>query len=225
MKYRTQVSLENVNSSQSEIARLVRSYCSPGARVLDVGCAAGDLGEALTTLGYVVTGIEADPEAASVASGRLHDVQLADVQAVPIPQIVRGTFDAVLFGDVLEHLSNPEEVLRSARDVLSDGGVLVASIPNIAHGSVRLALLQGHWDYTDEGLLDRTHVHFFTLASSTALFRKVGLSVIEVKATVLDVLAGGVSIDEASLPEDIVEWVRDQSGSCDFQYVFVYDLA
>jgi hypothetical protein len=132
---------------------------------------------------------------------------------------VSGRFEAVIFGDVLEHLKDPQTVLRNSTEFLSEDGVLLSSIPNVAHGSVRLALLQGLWDYTDEGLLDRTHLRFFTLRSVVDLLRGAQLEIKELYATVLDPLSAGVEIDDEALPGDIVEWVRSQEGSADFQYI------
>ncbi len=79
-------------------------------------------------------------------------------------------FDVVLFSDVLEHLVNPSKVLVSVRSILAPGGVVCASIPNIAHGSVRLSLLQGEFRYREKGLLDGTHLRFFTRAGIEELF-------------------------------------------------------
>lgn len=219
MKYRTDVSLENRNSSQAALARSVVDGFPTPARVLDVGCAAGDLGAALVGRGYEVVGVEGDEELAAVASPRLTEVAVADIDGAPLGDVVSGPFDAILFGDVLEHLLRPERVLASAVPLLSERGCVVASIPNIAHGSVRLALLQGRWKYTNEGLLDRTHLRFFTLDSIVDLFAGAGLTIDDVQATVLDPLAAGVEIDDESLPGDIVEWVRDQDGAYDFQYI------
>lgn len=219
MRYRTTVDVDNQNSSQAEIVRLIASHHEAGARILDVGCASGDLGAALTDRGFVVTGIEANPEFAAIAADRISEVVEANLEAHPISKVVTGSFDVVIFGDVLEHLVHPEAVLKSAVEVVGQGSSIVVSIPNVAHGSVRLALLQGAWTYTDEGLLDRTHQRFFTLESVIELLRDSGLVIDELKATVLDPLAAGVAIDEDTLPGSIVEWVRDQRTSYDFQYI------
>lgn len=219
MRYRTTVDVDNQNSSQAEIVRLIASHHEVGARILDVGCASGDLGAALTDRGFVVTGIEANPEFAAIAAGRISEVVEANLEAHPISEVVTGSFDVVIFGDVLEHLVHPGAVLKSAVEVVGQGSSIVVSIPNVAHGSVRLALLQGAWTYTDEGLLDRTHLRFFTLESVIELLRNSGLVIDELKATVLDPLAAGVAIDEDTLPGSIVEWVRDQRTSYDFQYI------
>ncbi|MCI1788860.1 MAG: class I SAM-dependent methyltransferase [Actinomyces sp.] len=219
MKYRTEVDLSNLNSSQPAIARAIVSDLAAGSRILDVGCAAGDLGAALKGRGFVVSGIEADRESAEIASERLDVVVVADLETNGLGEIVEGPFDAIIFGDVLEHLSDPETVLKAAVGLLSPNGFIVASIPNIAHGSVRLALLLGQWNYTDEGLLDRTHLRFFTLKSIRELFGDAGLVISSIQATILDPLATEVLIDEQALPRGVLSWVRAQEDSFDFQYI------
>jgi len=87
-------------------------------------------------------------------------------------RIPRGAaFDGVVFKDVLEHVADPAALLRDARSLLRPGGRVIASIPNVAHWTVRLRLLFGHFDYTPTGLLDATHLRFFMEASVRALFR------------------------------------------------------
>lgn len=221
MKYRTLVDINEPNASQSIIARAVVQNCASGSRILDLGCASGDLGAALVDLGFEVIGVEADPGAAAIASPRLTDVIQADLatDSWVASAADRGPYAAVCLGDVLEHLVNPESVLCGVRTLLEADGLLVLSIPNVAHGSVRLALLQGRWEYTAEGLLDQTHVRFFTMRSAVAMVRNAGFGVLEVEAPQLDPLATEVQVDDIALPGSIVEWVRDQDGATDYQYV------
>lgn len=224
MKYRTHVDLAAPNSSQTLIAQSVQERCAPKSRVLDLGCAAGDLGEALSNLDFIVTGVESDPAAIAVARGRLANVIQTDLSDSSWVKVVqehspREGFDALCLGDVLEHLPNPQQTLREAVSLLAPDGIVVISIPNVAHGALRLALLQGRWNYTSEGLLDATHLHFFTRSSAIDLVHRCGLGVLELQATCLEVLGTEVSIDDLALPGSIVEWVRDQDGACDYQYI------
>ena len=99
----------------------------------------------------------------------------------------------MVLADVLEHLREPARALRDATDLLREGGRLVLSVPNVAHGALRLALLQGRWSYTETGLLDRTHLHFFTRTSLFELVEGAGLAVDQLRATVADPL--GVEVD------------------------------
>lgn len=221
MKYRAAIDLGNQNTSHSLLAHAVIDHIASGGRVLDVGCAAGDLGAALTERGYTVVGIEGDAERAEMASRRLARVAMANLDRDDLPSILDGEepFDAIIFGDVLEHLYDPAHVLARVKNLLNSSGKVLASIPNVAHGSVRLALLQGRWAYTDEGLLDRTHIRFFTMSSVQTLFDEAGLVIDKLSATVADPLATEIEIDEQSLPNDVVEWVRDEDGAFDYQYI------
>ncbi|MBI4611251.1 MAG: methyltransferase domain-containing protein [Candidatus Rokubacteria bacterium] len=157
-----------------EVAALV----PPSAhRILDVGCAGGALGRLLKDRGGVeVVGIEASADVARVAAGHLDQVfclDLDDIQSLPFPD---GWFDCIVCADVLEHLKDPELTLGVLLRYLSAEGRLVASIPNVRHSSVLLPLLvDGRWRYQPEGILDRTHLRFFTLAEILELLRTVGL--------------------------------------------------
>jgi len=189
-------------------------------RVLDVGCATGFLGEALAAQGCTVTGVESDPQAALKARAHLDEVVEADLNATAIADLFPGReFDAIVFGDVLEHLMDPDAVLGSAVKLLAAGGIVVMSIPNVAHGSLRLALLQGRWDYRETGLLDRTHRRFFTREAVARMVAEAGLHITGLWGTVLDPLGCEVEIDDESLPGAIVEWVRRQPDALTYQFV------
>lgn len=190
------------------------------ARVLDVGCSTGFLGEALAAQGCTVTGVEVDPEAAAEARKHLDDVVEADLNATSLADLFRGReFDVVVFGDVLEHLVDPDVVLRSSVPLLAAGGAVVISIPNVNHGSLRLALLQGRWEYGETGLLDRTHLRFFTRESVVRMVAAAGLHITRLSGTTADPLACEVKIDDESLPGTIVEWVRGQPDALIYQFV------
>lgn len=204
------------NSSQTLELELVGADKS----VLDVGCATGYLARALVERGCTVTGVEYDPEAAALARPSLAELVVADLNEVELADQLPGkTFDSIVFGDVLEHLADPDRVLRSATKLLAPGGSVVISVPNVTHGSLRLALLQGRWDYRDSGLLDRTHVRFFTRESVLAMVREAGLVVTHLWATVLDPLGCEVVIDADQLPWAVVDWVRHQPDAYVYQFV------
>jgi glycosyltransferase involved in cell wall biosynthesis/2-polyprenyl-3-methyl-5-hydroxy-6-metoxy-1,4-benzoquinol methylase len=159
-------------------------------RVLDVGCAAGGLGAALKRRGPVeveVLGIEANPDAARAARAHLDEVVELDLDAVDALPIADGSLDAIVCADVLEHLRDPGRVLALLARALAPGGTLVASIPNVRHANVLVPLLvEGRWRYQDEGVLDRTHLRFFTLPEIVELFTAAGLRVTWLGATWTD---------------------------------------
>jgi methionine biosynthesis protein MetW len=154
-------------------------------RVLDVGCGAGALGAALREeRGAEVAGLELSPDAAARARERLDAVVEADLDLLEELPFEPASFDAMVFGDVLEHLRDPHRLLRVLRPWLADGGALVCSIPNVGHWSVVLPLLvQDRWPYADAGLLDRTHVHFFTLTEAEAMLGECGFALASAAAT------------------------------------------
>jgi methionine biosynthesis protein MetW len=156
-------------------------------RVLDVGCGAGALGAALREeRGIEVDGLELSADVAARARERLDAVVEADLDRLDDLPFDRGSFDAMVFGDVLEHLRDPHRLLRTLRPWLADDGALVCSIPNVAHWSVVLPLLiQDRWPYADAGLLDRTHVHFFTLTEAELMLRDCGFNVESAATTTL----------------------------------------
>lgn len=188
--------------------------------VLDVGCASGYLAEALGKQGCMVSGIEYDAAEAEKARPFLQQTVVADLNQVEVgEQFPDVTFDTIVFGDVLEHLLSPETVLTSALSLLKPEGTVVISIPNVAHGAVRLTLLQGRWDYRPTGLLDRTHIRFFTLETLLAMLANAGLVVTVLRATVADPLGTEIAVDGEALPPHAVEWVRSQPHATDYQYI------
>jgi 2-polyprenyl-3-methyl-5-hydroxy-6-metoxy-1,4-benzoquinol methylase len=150
------------------------------ATVLDLGCGAGALGERLKQINpdAFVAGVDCTAAAERRARGRLDAFARADLDRDPIPDFSR-RFDLVILGDVLEHLRRPDLALRAACELLaSPAGRIIVSLPNIAQMRIRRRLLLGHFDYTDTGILDRTHLRFFTYDSALALFAACGLRVV-----------------------------------------------
>ena len=170
---------DDPHSSHSVI--LARLGEGRGRRALDVGAADGFLAERLTAHGWSVTALERDPELAARARGRCKEVVVADLESAP--PLLHGPFEAIIYGDVLEHLSDPTTVLRALDQTLAPGGAVIVSVPNVAHLWVRLSLLAGRFDYADRGILDRTHLRFFTRRTLLELLRSAGLRVDELAVT------------------------------------------
>jgi SAM-dependent methyltransferase len=155
--------------------RLLGAVPSRAGRILEVGCARGRLGHELKRQDprRYVAGVEQDPDAARTASQRLDEVFVLDVEA-GTPPIEPGSLDCILFGDVLEHLVDPEDVLRRYRELLAPDGLVLVSVPNIQHFSVVKSLLRGDFMYQPAGLLDATHLRFFTYMSFAKLLLDAG---------------------------------------------------
>lgn len=215
-RYDTDVDLSNHNNSHTLMVELVGG----NKRVLDVGCATGYLARALISRGCTVSGFEADPAAAEEARPLLDKLVVGDVEEVDLAAAFgAGNFDVVVFGDVLEHLRDPLTVLRRATRLLAPGGTVVASIPNVAHGSVRLALLHGRFDYQPLGLLDFSHLRFFTKASIETLFADAGLVPVDVRHTTAGLFETPLGLVESDFPPETVDLVLAQPGALAYQYV------
>jgi 2-polyprenyl-3-methyl-5-hydroxy-6-metoxy-1,4-benzoquinol methylase len=160
--------------------RLLVDAVPAGARTLDVGCASGYLAAELAARGCAVVGVEADPDAAAAARTHCERVVTGDVETDGCRGALRALapFDALVCGDVLEHLRDPWSTLRFLATLLHPGGRAVLSVPNIAHWTARRALLRGRFEYAAHGLFDRTHLRFFTRASAVSLAAGAGLRVL-----------------------------------------------
>lgn len=146
----------------------------PG-RILDVGCGQGLLADDYRARGATeIVGIEIMPEKAKAATWKMDKVLCANVESMEMPYKT-GYFDTIICSDILEHLFDPWDTLRKLAALLTQGGVLLATIPNAANYVVLLNLLSGSWSYTDWGLMDRTHLRFFTIDEIEKLFLSAGL--------------------------------------------------
>lgn len=144
-----------------------------GLDVLDVGCGFATTAQKIQEAGNRVTGIESSREAVAVAKTRIAEVVEGDLQAPGVLGDRR--FDVIIFADVLEHLAWPIGVLKSYVSRLKTGGSVIVSLPNVGLWSVRLGLMFGRFQYDDTGVLDRTHLRFFTRRSAVHLLRAAGL--------------------------------------------------
>lgn len=154
----------------------IKGFIKDGTRVLDVGCAGGYLGKHFLSNEFY--GIDGNVDAVEEAKKSYKKVVLADLNKIPEKLIFNEKFDYVVFADVLEHLLHPKEILQHFRNYLKDGGQIIVSVPNVALWRVRLNLLLGKFDYSDYGVLDRTHVHLYTFKSTEELLHSAGLRVI-----------------------------------------------
>ncbi len=154
------------------------------AVILDVGCAVGYIGEFLRRnppqrwLG----GIELDARAAIQARPHYDQLIVGSIEEPEVWGRLERKVDAMIFGDVLEHTADPVRVLQMAASHLRDDGIVVVSMPNVAHVKVRLRLLFGRFDYEDWGIMDRTHLRFFTRQTAQTMLRDAGFEVLHSEA-------------------------------------------
>ena len=145
-------------------------------RILDIGCGAGALGGALKERHPCeVVGVTYSNDEAESARQRLDRVEVADLNGFAPRQL--GLFDCIVCSHVLEHLLQPERLLRELAECLLPGGVIVVALPNVLFWKQRLQFLRGRFRYTDGGLMDRTHFRFFDWMTASALITDAGLVV------------------------------------------------
>lgn len=151
----------------------------PGSVVLEVGPAGGYVTRALVDRGAAaVDCIELDPDDAAAAAGFCRTMIVGSVEDdATLAEVEDEAYDAVICGDVLEHLRDSLSAVRALSAKLRPGGVFIASVPNVAHHELRLAHLRGRFDYTDIGPMDRTHLRFFTRKTLRSLMEEAGLVV------------------------------------------------
>ncbi|MGD9288609.1 MAG: glycosyltransferase [Desulfobacterales bacterium] len=146
-------------------------------RILDIGCGAGVLGKELKNRQKCyVAGIECASVAARKARKVLDRVYMGDATKI-VPEIQENSFDTIIMADFLEHIADPEKILCEVKRILISKGRLVLSIPNVRHWSVIKDLLEGRWEYQDAGILDKTHLRFFTWQSILSLMNSVGYQI------------------------------------------------
>jgi 2-polyprenyl-3-methyl-5-hydroxy-6-metoxy-1,4-benzoquinol methylase len=145
--------------------------------VLDVGCSSGTFGQILKSSRNIeVWGVELDRDAALEASKKLDRV-INDAFS-PDLNLPRKGFDCIIFNDVLEHLPDPWAALTYSKELLKDGGIVVSSIPNVRYfNNAWEFLVEKNWEYADWGILDKTHLRFFTQKSILSLFKSLGYEV------------------------------------------------
>ena len=171
---RAHLAYESVNLSVWRATRHLR-----GARILDVGCGTGALAHRLTQLGNHVEGVTHSSAEAAIARDRMEAVHLVDLDAPErlFDIIDLSSFDAVILAGVLEHLQDPVRVLRTLGPALDRGVPVYVSLPNIACWYIRLGLLAGRFQPRDDGILDRTHLHHYTLSTAREMLAEAGLTV------------------------------------------------
>ena len=171
-------------SSHQQISGLVQSLkLSP---ILDVGAAQGMLGHLIQGTGLTIDAVEANPEWANEARPFYRNTWASIVEDAPLPT---NEYKLVVCGDVLEHTPNPLGVLKRLREAATADATFIISVPNVAHLAVRTMLLFGYFPKMDRGILDRTHLQFFTKDTAIDMLKSAGLQVKSIRAT-------GIPLDE-----------------------------
>ena len=177
--------------------------------VLEIGCSGGGTLAKITDIWKEasVKGVEIVPEIAKIAQDRGLDVICCNIEDTHLPY-EEESFDYIITADVLEHLREPEDVLKGLLPYLKKSGSVLCSLPNIQHISIIKNLMKGKFEYTDSGILDKSHLRFFTMHSTRELFANVGLSI--------EVLQGSTWTGEGVLLTDIINEAADSKQMYEF---------
>lgn len=195
------------------------SMVGSGQRVLEVGCSVGHVTEHLVAAGNTVVGIELDAEAAEAARRFAAEVHVADIGRTPVGTLVPHGFEVVLLGDVLEHLPDPSATLRELVALLTPAGRVVISVPHVAFVDVRLMLLEGTWAYQNDGLLDRTHLRWFTRDGLAALLGEAGLVATRVERVRLGPYESGLPVTRGRHSADVIRFAMADPEAATYQFV------
>jgi len=152
------------------------------AKILEIGCSNGNTGALALSKKKCGTyvGVELFETAAKNAQNKLSKVIIGDVEKIELP-FDKEYFDVLILSEVLEHLVDPWKVLRRLYPFMKPGAIILASSPNVSHYRIILMLLKGKWGLTDDGVMDRTHLRWFTPASFSEMFESSGYRVVEVE--------------------------------------------
>ena len=191
-----------------------------GKTVLELGAASGHVTKALKSLNNVVTAVERDARFSENLSEIADEVIITDLDWLDLRERLSGKkFEVVLAGDVLEHCSKPELVLLQIHDLLTPDGYVVISLPNVAHGDVRLSLLTGTFDYSDTGLLDRTHLRFFTRSSIHTFLHQSHFQVDAIFGSTASIGTTEFGPPKAGVPAEAIEFVQKDPDALVYQFI------
>ena len=191
-----------------------------GKNVLELGAASGHVTTELTKRGNRVTAVEIDISNRDLLSKVAEKVIITDLDRLDLVKKLQGEkFDVIIAGDVLEHTTKSELILLQLQELLEEDGYVVASIPNIAHGDVRLTMLEGNFPYAESGLLDKTHLQFFTRSSVKELFNDNGFHIAEIYHTIVALGQTELQVNLSSFDAGIVDYVRNAKDSNVYQFI------
>jgi SAM-dependent methyltransferase len=213
--YDVAVDPEAANNPHSAAIRFVGS----GQRVLEVGCWSGHVTKHLVARGNRVVGVEVNPEAAELAKAHAERVHVADLDRTSLSSLEDGPFDVIVLGDVLEHLRDPSATLADAATLLAPDGRFVISVPNIAHIDARMMLLQGEWQYQRDGLLDATHLRWFTHRSLQELLAGVGYVATQVERVCTPFGSSNLAFDRDAVAPDLIRFASADPEAYTLQFV------
>ena len=217
-RYHKNIAALDENTSHHKLAARVPA----GTSVLDIGCACGDMGIFLKeTKQCRMTGIEYDEASLALAatSGAYDCLRQADLNNFdPLEHFSPASFDVLLFGDILEHLYDPQTVLKNFLPLLKEDGRVLISLPNVTHASIMTQLLLDKFEYAKDGVLDRSHIRFFSSQSMCQFLTKTYLEVETCDHVIYDY--GGFRPDYLfQIPVFMIKYILALKYTAIFQYI------
>lgn len=221
MKYEVDIDLSEPTSHSIILRRI-----APHTKVLEFGPAAGYMTKYMKeVLNCSVYCVEIDEEAARAAEKYAEKMIVADIDSMVWIQELEGeNFDYIIFADVLEHLRSPKKVLKSATSMLKPTGNILISVPNITHNAIIMDMLQGKFDYRPTGLLDETHIHFFTRRHLVEVLEYAGLKPLEILVTQRRPETTEFKQDYRYFPDPIRSYLRSRPDGHVYQYIAVAEI-
>lgn len=207
--------------ASSSLGRLAQ-WIAPGARVLDLGCGAGGLGQLLQQRipAHQLDGVTYNPAEAEVARKWYRQVAVADLEQCDLLTLLgQQTYDVIVCADVLEHLRAPERLLAQCRHQLAPGGQLLVSIPNVGHAGLIGELMGGRLQYRKEGLLDRTHLRFFTRSSWLDFLTEQGWGATRLEAIQRDIPQTEFDLALDLLPPAVSDYLCALPDALTYQFI------
>lgn len=220
-KYNFELDMNSENSNS-----LILRGIKPNSKVLEVGCAHGRMTKYLKEqLNCTTTIVEIDEEAGRTASQWSYQYFIgkeADIQQVGlINYLSEGSkFDYIIFADVLEHLHNPEQVLEKSKDLLAPNGSIWISIPNVGHNSVLIDLWNDKFEYRNVGLLDNTHIKFFTYSTLLSLVVSLDFKVVSMHNLKNAVEYTEFKNSYYDVPQEVAEGLKTRQHGETYQFVW-----
>ena len=214
--YEAHVDPESPNHAHGIALQLVGS----GKRVLELGAAGGHVTRALKARDNFVAAVEMDAQFEETLGAAADEVFMTNLDWLDLTKKLAGKkFDVILAGDVLEHCVHPDLVVSQFHQLLERDGRLVVSLPNVAHGDVRLSLLAGVFKYSETGLLDRTHLRLFTRETIKTFFESSGFVIEKIFGSTTPLGTTEIGVPDAGIPIAAIEYVRSQRDSSVYQYI------
>ncbi len=209
-------------SSHRILIKLIRRWSPQGGTLLDLGAAGGELGSALREQFDRTIGFEFNVDCVGQLCGRFDQIVVADLEKV---KQLPSNIDALVLADVLEHLRNPAQALRLVHAAVKDDGHVFISVPNIANITIRLGLLLGIFEYRDRGILDHTHLRFYTLRTIRREVENAGFQILDESGSSVPIrlIIGGFTPEPIlRLGERVLTWItRAWRGLFAYQIILV----